>query len=241
MKSPGQRIVWITGAGSGIGKASAEYFASAGDHIIATARTKSKLRDVKNHSTASGGVCDVFVCDVRDQKSITRVSNKILKTYHTVDVLVNNAGITSFNSFLETPEKIFKDIVATNLLGTYLVTRAVLPSMIKQKKGLILNVISYAAKEVFKNSAAYSASKSGTAAMMKVLREEVRSEGIKIINVYPGAVATSIWHPGVQEKYKGKMLKAEEIAKTLYQLTLQPELLMVEEVTLRPQQGNLTL
>jgi short-subunit dehydrogenase len=103
----------------------------------------------------------------------------------------------------------------------------------------VLNILSYVVKEVYTKSAAYSSSKAGTEAMMNVLRSEVRRQGIHIVNVYPGAVSTPIWRQSQREKFGNQMLTPEQVAEMLFQVSIQSPSLMVEEIVLRPQGGDL--
>lgn len=234
-------MVWVTGASSGVGRALAETFASKGDAIVASARTESKLLDLQQNIQSAGGLCDVVVCDIRSEASVQSAAQKILKSHENVDVLINNAGITSFKEFIHTTVEEFDDIVNTNLRGSFLATKVVLPLMLQHRKGLVINIISYTAKEVYTKSSAYAASKAGAEAMMNVLRAEVRRQGINILNVYPGAVLTGMWHSTHQEKYGSQMLKPDQVAKMVYEISIQPPSVMVEECIIRPQGGDLSI
>lgn len=226
------RIVWITGASSGIGKALAELFSLYGDTVIATSRSRKSLASLR-------GVSDVLACDVRKERDILRTARTILKQYRAIDIVVNNAGITSFKEFLRTSAEEFDDILDTNLRGIFLTTQAVLPSMLKRRRGMIVNILSYAAKTTYTKSAAYSAAKAGAEAMMNVLRAEVRGKGITVTNVYPGAVATSMWPAKFQKTHRASMMTGNEVAHLVYLLTRQPGSVHVEELVVRPQKGDL--
>ena len=154
-------------------------------------------------------------------------------------MLMNNAGVTYFKDFTETTIEEFDHIMKTNLRGTFLCTQAVLPAMIAQGSGFIMNILSFVTKQVYTKSAAYAASKAGTEAMMNVLRAEVRRHGIQIVNIYPGAVRTPIWPEEQRLEYADQMLDPQQAAEMLYQISLQPRSLMVEEVTFRPQGGDI--
>lgn len=233
------RIVWITGASSGIGAALAARFARMKDTVIATARSGEKLLALQKSLNDDGILCETAVCDVRDETSVANTAQNILDHYGAVDILINNAGVTYFKTFAETSTEEFDHVITTNLRGMFLVTKAVLPTMSTRKKGLIFNILSYTTKALYTKSSAYAASKAAAEAMMNVLRAETRREGIRIVNVYPGAVLTPIWHPRQQEKFGDQMLKPEYVADILYTLSVQPEELMVEEIVLRPQGGDL--
>jgi NADP-dependent 3-hydroxy acid dehydrogenase YdfG len=236
---PTPRVVWITGASSGIGRALWEEFVSHGDTVAASARTLSNLTALESQFAGSPGTCTVFRCDVADDEQVQAATRAILAKFGGIDILINNAGVTYFKDFLNTTIKQFDDVIDTNLRGLFLTTRAVLPEMLEKGRGSIINVLSYAAKTTYIASSAYSASKAGAEAMMNVLRAETRDKGIKIINVYPGAVFTPIWHPKHRDQYGPQMMKPAEIAKVLYEISCQPPSMMVEDVVIRPQVGDL--
>jgi short-subunit dehydrogenase len=241
METKKSRVTWITGASTGIGKALAVTFASHGDVVVASARTEAKLNELQRQISDSNGVCSVIPFDVQNEASVSEVRKKILERHGNIDILINNAGVTYFKDFVDTSTEQFDHIINTNLRGTFLAAKAALPVMLQNEKGLVLNIISYIVKETYTKSAAYAASKAGIEAMMNVLRAEVRHKGINIVNVYPGAVSTQIWRPQQLEKYRNQMLTPEQVADILYDISMQPPSLMVEEIVLRPQGGNLQI
>jgi short-subunit dehydrogenase len=239
METKKPRITWITGASTGIGRALAEVFTSRGDIVIASARTESKLNELCQQISPAHGMCEIIKCDVQSDVSVFDAVKKILELHGHIDVLVNNAGVTYFKDFMDTSIEEFDHVITTNLRGTFLTTKAVLPAMLQSQTGLVLNILSYVVKEVYTKSAVYSSSKAGVEAMMNVLRSEVRRQGINIVNVYPGAVSTPIWRQNQLEKFGNQMLTPEHVAEMLYQVSIQPPSLMVEEIILRPQGGDL--
>jgi len=239
METKKPRITWITGASTGIGRALAGVFISNGDTVIASARTESTLNDLCREISAARGTCEIIKCDVQSEVSVFEAVKKIMELYGRIDVLINNAGVTYFKDFIDTSIEEFDHVINTNLRGTFLTTKTVLPVMLQNQNGLVLNILSFVVKEVYTKSAAYSSSKAGTEAMMNVLRSEVRRKGINIVNVYPGAVSTPIWRQDQREKFGNQMLIPEQIAEMLYQVSIQPPSLMVEEIILRPQGGDL--
>jgi NADP-dependent 3-hydroxy acid dehydrogenase YdfG len=226
------RIVWVTGASSGIGKAIADVFSMYGDTVIATSRLLQK-------SHSQSGRIDALKCDVRVLSQVQRTARLILKRHGMIDILVNNAGITLFKDLLKTSTAEFDDILATNFRGLFLTTRAVLPSMMKRKRGIILNILSYASKTTYTKSGAYTGAKAGAEAMMNVLREEIRGKGIKVINIHPGAVDTAMWPQRYRAKNKASMMRPHDLAQLLYVMTRQPNSIHVEELVMRPQGGDL--
>jgi len=234
-----RRLVWITGASSGIGQALAFEYGTHACDVILSGRNESSLSSLSNKISARGGIVSVIACDVRHESSVNAAARKILDTIGIPDILVNNAGVTVFKRFAETTTEEFDDIIATNLRGPFLTTKAILNRMIERGSGIVMNIVSFAAKTTYTESSVYAASKSGLAAMMEGLRAEVRDKEIKIVNVFPGAVLTPIWHPKVQSKYGHRMMTAAEVAAMIYSVSCQPPSVMVEELVLRPQSGDI--
>jgi 3-oxoacyl-[acyl-carrier protein] reductase len=239
MNSPAPRSVWITGAGSGIGYALALEFGKHGDRLALSGRRETLLNDLQGTIEQRGGKASVIICDVRDERSVMSASSVVSRQLGPLDILVNNAGVTVFKDFMSTTTEEFDDIMLTNLRGAFLTTKAVLPAMLKRRSGIILNIVSYAAKTTYTESSSYSASKAGIAAMMEGLRAEVRDKGIKIVNVFPGAVRTPIWHQKVLSKHGDRMMSPEELASMVYDVSRQKPSFMVEEIVIRPQHGDI--
>jgi len=182
--------------------------------------------------------CEINAMDLIDENHFQQSSIMIPGD---IDVLINNAGIGEFKNFDSTDLNILQSHLDINLKFPYLLTKAVLPGMLLRKSGIIINILSVAIRKPFTNSSVYSASKAAVAAMFDSLREEVRTEGIKIANVYVGATDTDIWHPKVREKYSQRMLSAKDVAESISSLIElnSREKIMVEEIVIRPQLGDL--
>ena len=234
-----EKVVWVTGASTGIGFDTAKAFAKAGHIVIATARRKSRLVSLVNELKFAGHEAYAFVCDVQSERSIVSTKKKILERCGTIDILINNAGVTAFKSFLDTKPPEFDNILKTNLRGSYLASRTVLPLMMKKRSGHIINLISIAAKTTYTNSSAYAASKAGMLAMFDVLRAEVRKFNIKVSNIMPGAVDTAMWSPASRQKYSKRMMTSKEIADIVLHVASQPKKVLIEEVIIRPIKGDL--
>ncbi len=224
------KVIWITGGTSGIGKATAEIFAKKNFNVIVTSRTNTKF-------SAKDSLIEYLTLDVKENLDVEKVVKKI-SSKGEIDCLINNAGIATFNSVAETSINEIENIINTNLLGAIYSIKAVLPQMIEKKRGTIINIISVVAKKIFINSAAYTAAKAGLEAFTNVLREELREHNIRIINIYPGATATSIWHPKVLEKYSNLMMEPKHIGKLIYDL-YKTKFIVPEEITLRSINGDL--
>jgi short-subunit dehydrogenase len=227
--------VWITGAGSGIGKAIALEFVKNDIITIASGRRKELLDKLKLENKKN---IKPFPLDVTDTAAVKRISNKIFNAFD-INCLINNAGITSFSSAEEDSMKTINKIIQTNLMGAIAAIKSVLPYFKKREGGIIINILSVAANTIFKNSSAYSASKAGLLAYTNVLREEVREDNIKVINLLPGATKTPIWQNEMLEKFSSKMMNPEDMAKFIYQLYSLESNLVPEEITIRPVTGDL--
>jgi NADP-dependent 3-hydroxy acid dehydrogenase YdfG len=233
------KVAWITGASTGIGFETAKVFAKAGYVIVATARRKSRLVSLVNEIRFAGHEAYAFVCDVTSERSILSTRKKILEKCRTIDVLINNAGVTVFKSFIETKTPDYDAVIDTNLRGSFVTSRAVLPLMIKKRKGHIINLVSVASQTVFTNSAVYSASKAGVLAMFNVLRAEVRKYNIKVTNILPGATDTPMWSQGSRQRYSTRMMTPREIAEIILHAAEQPKKVVIEDIVIRPIKGDI--
>ena len=228
--------IWITGASSGIGKATVKEFAAVGCNVFASARRITELERLKEEDDNDN--IGIYTCNVASQTNVDQTFKKISSGY-TINCLINNAGITSFKSAEENSVKEINDIINSNLLGSIYTIKAVLPQMIKIGGGTIINLLSVVTEKVFTNSSAYTASKMGLLGYAKVLREEVRKYNIRVINIIPGATETPMWAREVREENADRMMNPESLARLMVSAYLQKDNLVTEEVVLRPIQGDL--
>jgi sepiapterin reductase len=234
-----QRVIWITGASTGIGKEIASEFSKAGHIVVVSARRKSRLVRIVSEIKYADREASAFVCNVMSERSIQITSKRIREKYGSIDLLINNAGVTVFKSFMETKTFDYDNVIDTNLRGAFLCIKSVLPQMIKNKKGHIINILSVAANTSFENSSVYAASKAGLLAMSNGLREEVRRFNIKVSNIMPGAVETPMWDSKSRQRYKNRMMSAADIAKIVLQIYQQPRKVLIEDVIVRPVKGDI--
>ncbi len=176
--------------------------------------------------------------DVRDATTVQGVFAAIKAKFKRLDILVNNAGIGHANL---TVDKLaiesWNDVISTNLNGMFLVTHFALPLM--RSGGVVVNNLSIAAKRVFPGSSAYNASKHGALGFTNTLREELRSKGIRVIAVLPGATDTAIWKSLWPEAPRKKMMSADVVAGVIVKALTQPAEATVEEVVVMPASGTL--
>jgi len=234
-----QKVIWITGASTGIGKEIASEFSKAGHIVVVSARRKSRLVRIVSEIKYADREASAFVCNVMSERSIQITSKRIREKYGSIDLLINNAGVTVFKSFMETKTFDYDNVIDTNLRGAFLCIKSVLPQMIKNKKGHIINILSVAANTSFENSSVYAASKAGLLAMSNGLREEVRRYNIKVSNIMPGAVETPMWDSKSRQRYKNRMMSAADIATIVLQIYQQPRKVLIEDVIVRPVKGDI--
>lgn len=234
-----KKVVWITGASTGIGKEIAFAFSKAGYIVVVTARRKSRLVNIVSEIKFAGRESIAFVCNVASERSVQSTVKRILEKYGKIDCLINNAGVTSFKSFLDTKVVEFDYVLDINLRGAFLCMKSVLKPMLKKKQGHIINILSVAANTVFENSSVYAASKAGLLALSNSLRLEVRKQNIKITNILPGAVETTMWDAKSRQKYKNKMMSPVDIANIVLLTFNQPKKVLIEDVIIRPIKGDL--
>lgn len=233
-----QKSVWITGASSGIGKQLAIEFAKNGETVLATARRISLIENYCKELDEFSKNIIPYEVNIADLSSIQNFFNWLNRKFF-ISTLVNNAGVTSFKTAEKDSAQEIKEIVDTNLLGSIYAIKTVLPAMIENNSGTIINILSVVTQKIFTGSSAYSASKAGLKAYADSLREEVRKNNIRVINISPGAAKTAIWHTSVLEKHSHRMMSPEDIAKFVYQAYSQKNNLVAEEIVMRPLQGDL--
>lgn len=233
------RIVWITGAGSGIGRAMALAFGGRGDHVVLSGRRKEPLEAVAGEIAAAGsGTAEVAVVDVCDRAGLERVAAGIVANSGRIDVLCNNAG-------LNIPDRRWADldwpswdrVIDINVTGAMNVIAAVLPAMRAQGDGLILNTSSWAGR--FHSEAGgvpYGASKHALMALNASLNAEEGPNGIRATALCPGAVATPLMtrRPGYRPEMAATMIQPEDLAALALTVADMNPNVAVQEITLAP-------
>lgn len=229
--------VWITGGSSGIGKALTLEFSQNGYQVAASARTKKALERIKKEAETDANL-DLYPADITKFEEVKKTVGKI-NGKSNISCVINNAGLTSFKLAEENSIEEIESIIATNLIGAINTIKAVLPTMIAQKKGTIINILSVAANNIFTKSSAYAASKAGLRAYAQVLREEVREHNIRVINILPGATRTPIWPNEALEKYGERMMSPTDLAKLVREVYSIDSNLVAEEIQIRPIKGDI--
>jgi len=203
----------ITGAGKGIGRATALALAKEGVSLGLIARTEEDLQKVADEVQTNG--VDVYIAsaDVSSNEQVTSAVDKLLSELGTIDILINNAGIAKFGGFLELDVEEWEKIIQVNLLGMYYVTRAVLPKMIDNKSGDIINISSTAGEKGGPVTSAYSASKAGVLGLTESLAMEARKHNIRVTALTPSTVVTDLAiNQGLVKGDEENVLQAEDMA-----------------------------
>ncbi len=238
-----ENVVIITGASSGIGRATAKNLAKAGAKVVLTARSEDELNELKSEIENNGGTALVVKADVTKKSEFENVVNKAREAYGTVHTLVNNAGLMplSYIEKLKTDE--WEQMVDVNIKGVLNGVAAVLPTFIENKKGNIINVSSSAAYNYFPGGAVYCATKSAVKMLSEGLRKELAPKyGINVTSIEPGAVDTSLFESITDEDIldelegmkKMTMLEAEDIAEAIHYSLTQPDRVNVNDLYIVP-------
>jgi len=232
------KVAVITGGSRGIGLAMANVFAAAGFAVIITSRDESRLKPALAKLKGSAGSVEGLVCDVSLAEPVARLFVEINQKHGAIDVLINNAGVAhELASVEKLPLETWKEVIDTNLTGTFLVTQAALPLM--KPGATIVNNLSIAAIQPFEGMSAYNASKFGALGFTKALREELRKQGIRVLALVPGATDTDIWQQFWPDAPRAKMISPESVAQAvLYAVSAPPEA-TIEEIRIGPTAGAL--
>jgi short-subunit dehydrogenase len=239
--SPVQQRAIITGASSGIGKATALAFAKAGIAVALVSRSQNKLEAVVKATQELGVEAKAYPCDLAQIEQVKAKMATIAQEFGPIDILVNNAGMGYTNSLADTPLTDWEKVLALNLTSVFQSTQAILPMMRSRGQGVIINVASIAAHTAFPNWGAYCVSKAGLVAFSQTLATEEKAYGIRVMTVSPGAVNTPIWDTETVEAdfNRSLMLTPEIVAQSILHATLLPPGAVIAEITLMPSAGAL--
>ncbi|MEM8863755.1 MAG: SDR family NAD(P)-dependent oxidoreductase [Chloroflexota bacterium] len=224
-----QRVV-ITGAGRGIGRDLAEGFAKAGAKVVLGARSQDEISAVADTINQAGGSAFSFPIDVSDVDKVNAFVDQAVNTLGGIDVLINNAGISSSHKFATHPDEIWHRTIAINLTGVYYVTKAAVQPMLAQKSGRIINIASIAGKTGSKYIAAYNASKHGVLGLTRSLAVEFAPH-ITVNAICPGYVQTPMTDDTVENIVNRTGMSAEEAVAALVKNVPLKRLVEVDEIT----------
>jgi NADP-dependent 3-hydroxy acid dehydrogenase YdfG len=236
--------ILITGATAGIGEATAMAFAAEGWNIILTGRRKERLQQLKELLEREYPIEVFTLCfDITKLQEVERSMASITKPWQAIDVLVNNAGLaTSYELIEEGKPEDWDIMIDTNVKGLLYVTHMVLPWMISQHQGHIINLGSIAGKEVYPKGNVYCATKHAVDALTKAMRVDLLPHGIRVTGIHPGKVATEfslVRYKGdtarADAEYKGYVpLQAFDVAEAILWAATRPAHVCINELTIMP-------
>ncbi len=227
----------ITGAGKGIGKAAAELFLKEGAKVILNSRSKTELEQIISENKNLRGNIAVVPGDISKEDTINKVTDEAISKFGGIDILVNNAGFGMFGNLVDSKTEDFDAVFNTNVKALYIMTKKVLPYMIKQKSGTIINIASIAGKVGIASGSIYCASKHAVMGLSRALMLEVRKYNIRVIAICPGSVATEFFRPESMTEIgwkKETVLQANDIAESILLAASLPESATISEIELRP-------
>lgn len=216
--------VLITGGARGIGRATVERMAAAGWNVGFTFHSSEELaREVESTLTAGETRCVAYRADVRDPQQLATMFEQFVNDFGTVDGLVNNAGIRNDALLFHMSEEQWRDVMETNLDGVFTMTKSVVPIMLRQRSGSIVNVTSLSGMHGVAGQTNYSASKGGLIAMSRSLSRELARSGVRVNCVAPGLVETDMVAEMEEERKKEmirqipmrRLIRPEEIAAAI--------------------------
>ncbi|MEZ0480007.1 3-ketoacyl-ACP reductase [Planococcus sp. SSTMD024] len=221
-----EKTAIITGAGRGIGRATALALANEGVAVGLIARTEKEIEQLAKEIRSLRGRAAFAAADVSDPKQVEAAVRKLTDELGTIDILINNAGIGKYGKFMELETEDWQNMLNVNLMGMVHMTKAVLPQMVEKQGGDIVNISSSSGLKGTKGSSAYSASKFAVLGMSESLMQEVRPDNIRVFALAPSRVITGMTDSGNEtDQEKEKFMQPEDIAEYIVsQLKLNPRI-----------------
>lgn len=224
------RVAWVTGAGKGIGEAIARVFGAHGIAVAVSARTRADIERVAQAICDAGGRSVAVVCDVTQPPSIAEAIRQIRTTLGDITILVNNAGLAGSHKFLGHDDALWHRLIEANLTSVYYVTKAVVPMMVAQNWGRIINIASVSAKVGSKYTVAYTASKHGVLGLTRALALELVAHNITVNAICPGYADTPMTDGTVANIAARTKMSEADVRAFLAKLSPQNRLITPAEV-----------
>lgn len=218
------KTVLITGSSRGLGKSLAMAFARNKDHIILHGRDNIALKQVQEKILEVGATCIIITGDLTHKETI----QKLTSASQHLDILINNAGIHQRSSFIAAEKRSIQQIIDTNLMAPIFLIYEILPIFQRKKSGLIININSIAGKSAGDKECAYSISKYGLRALSESLQFDVTTDGIRILDVYLGAMNTQMLRQSPQI-----YMEPDEVADIIFKMSQEYHSLRITEIHLR--------
>ena len=207
-----KKVALVTGASRGIGKEIAKVVSQAGAHVVCLARSEKKIKELCDTINDNNGSASYYCCDINDSKKFCEIIKSTVKKLGSLDILINNAGITRDSLLLRLSEENWDIVLDTNLKATFQSIKASLRPMFKNKFGRIINITSIVGLTGNQGQANYAASKSGLIGMSKSIAKEVASRGITINCIAPGWIETEMTNE-ISKDSKEDLIKKIPIGK----------------------------
>ncbi len=233
------QVALITGAGRGIGRATALALAEAGMRVAACSRTLADVQEVASAIRAKGGQALALPCDVADDAQVEAAVEATERELGAIDLLVNNAGVGTVRPIevADYPLEEWDRIVNVNLRGAFLVCRAVVRGMRERRRGTIINVGSITGHESAPNVAPYGVSKFGLVGLTQALLAENHRYGVRVSVVSPGPTDTTIWdkkETPIPAEVRAQMMRSEDVAEVVVYLATLPPTVRIDEIVVLP-------
>ena len=229
-----RKVIVVTGATKGIGKAIVKKLASENYNVVLFGRDKNKLVKLKQRLKKMNSDSLLFSGDVSDEKFVKKSMSKVLKYYGKIDGVINNAGVAYFENFVDSNLQQFKTQIDTNVIGVYNFCKVAIPTMIKQKDGAIINIVSMSGKNGFVTGTMYVATKHAVMGFSKSLLLEVRKHNVKVITICPGSVETDMISNAPFRKDNVEYLKPNDVAEVVLTALKMPRRALVSDLEIRP-------
>ncbi len=230
------KVVVITGASAGIGRAAAEALSAAGAHVVVTARREERLRELTERLEAAGGKAAFYAGDAREEETAIATLKVAVDTFGKVDIVVCNAGAGNYKNLVDTSLAEYDELMDTNMRSTFTFCRHAAPLMIAQKSGLLLIVSSVAGLQGYAGEAVYCATKFAQVGFAQALDGEMRKHGVKVGTICPGGVKTefAVGRGRTAEAVAASaMLEPEEVAESILLACTQSPKSRIVQLTVR--------
>jgi NAD(P)-dependent dehydrogenase (short-subunit alcohol dehydrogenase family) len=224
-------VVFVTGAGRGVGRAVATAFAAGGYDVALAGRSEAALRDLADEIARQTGVRSLpILCDVGQRESVVTAISSAEREVGDIDVLVNNAGVADSAPFTRMTDELWDQMLAVNLTGTYLCMRAVLPAMFARGRGRVINIASTAGRTGYRYTAAYCAAKHGVVGLTRAVALEAAPMGVTVNAICPGWTDTDMTSASIARIAENTGRSSADARRTLERMNPQGRLITPEEV-----------